>query len=72
MTTRSSKNSRDRQIIGFEFQEGTPYFNLREGPSESRDLAQEYPEIVQRIPDLYTHRPKRGIGPASGLEAEIG
>jgi arylsulfatase A-like enzyme len=32
---------------------GTRLFNLREDISESRDLAQEHPEVVQRLKQLY-------------------
>ena len=37
-----------------ELLEGTRLFNLREDPAESRDLAAEYPEVIERIQDLYT------------------
>ena len=37
-----------------EFLKGTRLFNVREDPSESRDLAKGNPEIVQRLQKLHT------------------
>lgn len=36
-----------------ELQQGTRLFNLRDDPSESRDLADEHPEVAQRLQELY-------------------
>ena len=45
-----------------ELLEGTRLFNLREDPSESRDLSAEYPEVVDRIQGLYTEWSERVVG----------
>jgi len=37
-----------------DYLQGLRLFNLREDPSESRDLAKEYPEIVQRLQNRHT------------------
>ena len=34
---------------------GTRLFNLREDPSESRDLAKEHPKVTQRLKKLYAN-----------------
>ncbi len=36
-----------------EFLKGTRLFNLREDPSESRDLAKEQPKVMQQLKTLY-------------------
>lgn len=45
-----------------ELLEGTRLFNLREDPSESRNLSAEYPEVVDRIQGLYTEWSERVVG----------
>ena len=46
--------------------QGTRLFNLREDPSESRDLAKEHPEIFQRLQKLYTSWQERMVGSQAG------
>ena len=49
-----------------DYLKGLRLFNLREDPSESRDVAKEHPEIVQRIQSLYASWSKRVVGSHSG------
>lgn len=49
-----------------ELLQGTRLFNLREDPSESRDLAGEQTEIVDRLQKLYTLWSERVVGSHAG------
>ena len=51
-----------------ELLQGTRLFNLREDPSESRDLAKEHPEVVQRLKKLYASWYKRVAGSHGGAQ----
>ncbi len=50
-----------------EFLSGTRLFNLREDPSESRDLAEEHPEVFKRLRNLYTSWAESVVGSHAGL-----
>ena len=49
-----------------ELLKGTRLFNLQEDPSESHDLAQEHPEVVQQLKKLYADWSKEVAGKAQG------
>lgn len=46
---------------------GTRLFNLREDISESRDLAEQHPEVVQRLKKLYADWSKEVAGETQEL-----
>jgi arylsulfatase A-like enzyme len=49
-----------------ELLEGTRLFNLRDDPSESRDLATEHPEVLKRLQNLYTSWSESVVGSRAG------
>lgn len=51
---RSGRKPTSGVVNRSEYLKGTRLFNLRDDPSENRDLAAEYPEVVERIRNLYT------------------
>ena len=51
-----------------ELLEGIRLFNLREDPSESRDLAAEYPEVVERLQNLYNSWTRSVVGSHTGMQ----
>ncbi len=59
---RSNRKPTSGVVNRTELLDGIRLFNLREDPSESRDLAAEYPEVVERIQDLYTEWSERVVG----------
>jgi arylsulfatase A-like enzyme len=57
-----SRESTSGIVTQTELLKGTRLFNLREDPSESLDLAQEYPEVTQRLERLYADWSKEVAG----------